>query len=153
MLQFQLERYLLDAVAVVANPTYDNKLSEQSVHIESTIGFAQNQTDPNRFMLVLSIAIGPDKEKPQQAPAYNVNVTGRAFYTFQEPHTREEVDKFLNLHGAAILYGLLRGQVAQITALGPHGQMLMPSLDFVEIQKQNAAKRAIAATAKAPPAT
>ncbi|MDD5706586.1 MAG: hypothetical protein PHR35_11720, partial [Kiritimatiellae bacterium] len=61
-------------------------------------------------------------------------------------------DHFLQLNGAAILYGLLRGHVAQITAQGPHGQFLLPTLNFLELQKQAAAKRDTPAKSLAPDA-
>lgn len=141
MIQFQLEHYLLDAVNVATNLAYDKTLPEQSLGVQATLGIATHPTDPKRFMLVLSIAVGADKENQQKAPAYAVSISGRAFFAFAEPPNKDEAEKFLSLQGASILYGLLRGQVSQITAQGPHGQMLLPSLNFQELQQQTVAKQ------------
>jgi preprotein translocase subunit SecB len=142
MPQFLLERYILDAIAVAPNDAYDKKASGQSLHIETSIGSAQHNTDPCRFMLRLEVKVGPDENKRLPPPAYTVMIRGRAFFAFKEIPTKDEADRFLQLNGASILYGLLRGHVAQITAQGPHGQFLLPTLNFLELQKQAAVKRA-----------
>jgi len=40
------------------------------------------------------------------------------------------------INGAAILYGMLRGQVAQITAQSVHGQFLLPTANFIELYEK-----------------
>jgi preprotein translocase subunit SecB len=147
MIQFNLEHYLLDAVNVATNPAYDKTLPEQSLGLQASLGIATNPTDPKRFMLVLSVAVDADKENQQKPPAYTVSISGRAFFAFAETPNKEEAEKFLSLQGASILYGFLRGQVAQLTAQGPHGQMLLPTLNFQELL-QTANKNAAGAAAK-----
>ncbi|MDD5706551.1 MAG: hypothetical protein PHR35_11540, partial [Kiritimatiellae bacterium] len=73
---FQLERYVLDTVSVATNPTYDKKASDQSLRVETTVGTAQNNTDPSRYMLRLMVSVGPDKDKTNQPPAYLVTIAG-----------------------------------------------------------------------------
>lgn len=140
MPEFLLERYILDAIAVAPNEAFDRKASKQSLHVETSIGIAPNTADPCRFMLRLEVKVGPDENTRQSPPAYTVMIRGRAFFAFKKLPTKDEANRFLQLNGVSILYGLLRGNVAQITAQGPHGQFLLPTLNFIELQKQAAGK-------------
>lgn len=141
MPEFLLERYILDAIAVAPNDAFDRKASKQSLHVETSIGIAPNTADPRRFMLRLEVKVGPDENSQLTPPAYTVMIKGRAFFAFKKNPSKDEADRFLQLNGVSILYGLLRGHVAQITAQGPYGQFLLPTLNFMELQKQAAGKR------------
>jgi preprotein translocase subunit SecB len=148
---FQLERYVLDAVAVVANPKYDRKITQHAAEIETGLAVSPHNKAPQRYMLLLEVKVRPQQGQEAAFMAYNVIVKGRGFFVFKEPPTKEDAAKALQLNGASILYGLLRGQVAQITAQGPNGQMLLPTLNFLEIQKMvNAKKEAEALKQEAP---
>ena len=141
--EFQLERYVVDAVAVVANPKYDKKATQHAAEVETGLVVSPHNKDPQRYMLRLDVKVQPQHDQADTFMAYSILVKGRGFFVFKQPPTKEEADKMLQLNGAAILYGLLRGQVAQITAQGPHGQLLLPTLNFLEIQKAvNARKEA-----------
>ena len=54
---------------------------------------------------------------------------------FSEEYPIDQYDKALSLNGASILYGLLRAQIVQLTALSAHGQFLLPTINFVELQQ------------------
>jgi preprotein translocase subunit SecB len=138
--KFQLDRYVLDAITVEANTKLNREIKEHVANIETNVAVVANEKDARRYVVKMAINIVPQEGKEAEFVAYAVKVRGRAFFVFEKPPAKEDADHVLGLNGAAMLYGLLRGQVAQLTAQGPHRQMLLPTLSFFEIQKRSANK-------------
>lgn len=132
---FQLDAYQIENIAVVQNEAFDASLSAHTGDIVSGIKIAPHKTDTGKYLLTLEIQVRPIAKKEKEFFPYQIAVKGRAFFTFKDPCSREEVDKTLRLNGASILFGLLRAQVAQITAQSVHGQFLLPVMNFVELAK------------------
>ena len=58
---------------------------------------------------------------------------GRAFFHFDDPDLPDvEKSRIIKLNGASILFGLLRAEVAHVTALGRYGPMLLPAVNLIE---------------------
>ena len=86
--------------------------------------------DPSRHQLVLDVSF----RSPKGAPVlpYDFRVRGRAFFHLSGNLEPDQAASLVVLNGSAILLGLLRAQVAQVTAQGPHGAFLIPPLNLVE---------------------
>lgn len=134
---FRLDHYQIESVAVAHNETFDTSQSDHTGDISSAINIAPHKKDASKYRLTLEIQVKPTAKKEKSFFPYFVAIKGRAFFTFKDPCSREDADKALSLNGAAILYGLLRAQVAQITAQSVHGQFLLPTMNFVELAKIN----------------
>ena len=133
--QFRLDHYLIDHVLVVQNEGYDAALESHTGDVAANINVAPNNKDPNRYRIVLDVKVSPTAKQEKAFFPYKVAIKGRGFFAIKDASSPEEVDKFLRCNGAAILYGLLRAQVAQITAQSVHGQFLLPTMNFVEAAK------------------
>jgi hypothetical protein len=46
----------------------------------------------------------------------------------------------MQITGASLAYGMIRETVANLTARGPHGTYLLPSVSFLETQRKLAKK-------------
>lgn len=132
---FQLENYKIEHVVVVLNEAYDASLPSHTGNIASSLNVAPHKQDPLRFRLTLDVRIDPTEKREKEFFPYRIAIKGRAAFVFKEGCGREEVDKFMRLNGASILYGLLRAQIAQITAQSVHGQFLLPTVNFTEAAK------------------
>jgi len=135
-MQYRLERYLIHSVAVINNDDYDAKKPSHTGDSEVSIGIAEKKNDSTRRMVTLEIHVKPTKGREDCFFPYRIAIKGSAFFRFRTEYSKSETDHFLRLNGASILYGLLRGQVAQITAQGTHGQFLLPIFNFVEAEKK-----------------
>jgi preprotein translocase subunit SecB len=129
----RLENYQIESLAVVQNETFNRKLPAHTADITTTATISPHKQNPQKYRLELEIQVKRTPTKEKEFFPYQVAIKGRAFFTVQCP--RQKAEHILRLNGAAILYGLLRAQVAQITAQSVHGQFLMPCLNFVEIAK------------------
>jgi preprotein translocase subunit SecB len=127
----QLNSYCIDQLRVEANPKYDGRqvrtgtIAVDPQHLLSA-------KDSEKHQLVLSVTFGCVKNDPKGAP-YTGKIVGRAFFRLV-PSDLSEQDRasLVLLNGSAILFGLLRAQVAQVTALGPNGTFLLPPVNLVE---------------------
>jgi len=133
---FRLDQYQIESVAVILNEEYNPKLKTHTGDLTATMMVSPHNQDPQKFMLILEILARPKKDHETKFFPYNIAVKGRAFFVFKDKPEKNEAEKTLRLNGAAILYGLLRGQIAQITAQSVHGQFLLPTMNFVELQEQ-----------------
>ena len=136
---FQLNTYQIENISVARNVEFSRELAAHTGDISVSINIAPNTKDPCKYRLILDIQIKPTTNKEKCFFPYHVAVRGRAFFTFKDACSRPEADAVLRLNGAAILYGLLRAQVAQITAQSVHGQFLLPAMNFVEMAKEQPA--------------
>jgi preprotein translocase subunit SecB len=134
--KFQLEQYQLASIAVCANEAFDDTLKSHGGELTTSITFASHKTDERKKRLTLDVAVRPDGKNKAAGFPYDVAIKGHAFFIFEEPCSAEEKDHFMSMHGAAILYGLLRAQVAQITAQSVNGQFLLPTMNFAEADEK-----------------
>ena len=145
---FQLENYQIEHVVVVPYEGYDASLPSHTGNIASSINVAPHKKDPLRYRLTLEVQTSPTENRDKEYFPYRVAIKGRAAFVFKEGYGREEVNKFMRLNGASILYGLLRAQVAQITAQAVHGQFLLPTMNFAEEFKPQQKSQSKSATKK-----
>lgn len=138
---FQLDAYQIESVTVVQNAKFNAALPAHTGDISSAINIAPHKSDDGKFRLTLELQVKPTARKEAEFFAYQVAIRGRAFFTFETPCSHEEAGKTLRLNGAAILFGLLRAQVAQITAQSVHGQFLLPIMNFVELERNRGASQ------------
>ena len=134
---FRLDHYQIESVAVILNEGYNPKLKSHTGDLTSTMTVAPHREDARKYMLVLEVMARPKKDHESKFFPYSVVVKGRGFFSFRNKTDKPEAERVLRLNGAAILYGLLRAQVAQITAQSVHGQFLLPTVNFVEMQDQS----------------
>ena len=132
----QLNHYVIDGISVMPNPKYVESVAKRAGNVSAAIRISPHKEDEKKYKLTLEIQVKPVPRKEKEFFPYMVAIGGTAFFTFENPCPREEADKALRLNGASILYGLLRAQVAQVTAQSVHGQFLLPTLNFVEMSKE-----------------
>lgn len=130
--QFRLEQYLIDHILVAQNDRYDASLQNHTGDVATVINVAPNQKNPSLYRVILDVQVKPTVKQENEFFPYQVAIKGRGFYAVKGANSPEESDRLLRVNGAAILYGLLRAQVAQITAQSLHGQFLLPTMNFVE---------------------
>lgn len=125
----QLDAYLIDALQVEALANFDEARSAIALEMDVGPQYLMRKDDPHAHQIALSVTFGP---KDEGSAPYRGRVEGRAFFHVDNTLSEEDTASYILLNGAAILFGLLRAQVAQITALGPWGTLLLPPLNLVE---------------------
>jgi preprotein translocase subunit SecB len=132
-LKYQLDNFLLESIAVAPNPSFNDNADDNTGQLTIGVSVATHNTEKNLRQVKLDVKLHPKDGAEDRFFPYLISVSGKAFFSLKDGYTEEVADRFLNLQGASQLYGFLRGQVTQITALGTHGQFLLPPANFVEM--------------------
>ncbi|MBN2164310.1 MAG: protein-export chaperone SecB [Pontiellaceae bacterium] len=135
-LKYQLERFLVESVAVRPNPGYSDTSPENTGTISVGVSLATHNEDKCKRQLILDINLQPKEGAEDRCFPYSISIIGMAFFLFHKDASEKDVERFLNINGSAMLFGLLRGQVSQITSQSVHGQFLLPPCNFVEMYEE-----------------
>lgn len=138
----QLNRYQIESVSVSPNDQFVPDLKSLTGDIATTISISPHKDDKRRFRLALHVKIQRSPGKEARFFPYEIDIKGRGYFTFEREYSPNDMEHVLRLNGASILYGLMRGQIAQITAQSVHGQFLLPTLNFVEMEAQSSCAEA-----------
>lgn len=131
--KFQLNNFLLERISIAPNPQFSADVSDNTGQLMVEVSVATHNTDKDLRQVRLDVKLSPKDGAEDRFFPYFISVSGKAFFCLKDSYTEEVADRFLNIQGAAQLYGFLRGQVTQITALGAHGQFTLPPENFVKM--------------------
>jgi preprotein translocase subunit SecB len=96
--------------------------------IDPSFRFAQREKGDLRIV-TLQVTFG--SEDASHCP-YVGRVKGTGIFTLADGTDKDEAEQLVILNGTSMVFGMLRGIVAQITAQGWHGSMLLPTVNFIE---------------------
>lgn len=142
----QLDAYYVDRLVLDVLEDFDEEAQESHWEIDVDPLHLLNSDDPLTQQVVLSVKFGPAEDG--SAP-YRGEIAGRAFFHVSGEEDQESAASLVRFNGSSILFGLLRSQVAQVTALARWSTFLMPPVNLVEAFDE-AAKRAEEAAEEAP---
>lgn len=127
----QLDAYLIDELNVAVNVEFDAD-SDMEADVQLIPKHLVSSEHPGLHQLVLDVRFaGPDGNA--NAYPYRGRIVGRGmFHIDDEQMPEDEASKLILVNGSAILLGLLRGHVSQVTALGLHGPLLLPAMNIVQ---------------------
>lgn len=141
----QLSNFFTESFSFTTNSFYDPRVKEDRVpgKIHSSLQIATPEEEGKYpYRVSLTVTIEPAQEKPALDP-YAMKFTIIGYFTLSGTLSSEEKDRMLNLNGGAMLYGILRGFVAQTTGSATFGKYIMPAINFVEIYEKSASQRVL----------
>ena len=119
----QLEDFHLTALSVQWNDP--KKTGTYTVTNELDYDVGQHQTEKERYRLTLRFMTGPEKPEPV---GYSVAAEIVGFFRFPERTEQSKMDYLVRVNGCTILYGILRGQIANVTGTFPHKKFILPTI-------------------------
>ena len=128
----QLSGYVVTHMLMRVREEFDGRQGyECSMDIDPT--HMVHNEDENVHQLILRVVVGASENDPTGAP-YEIEIEGRAVFRIDPSAEIDDAQKkkLVILNGSAILLGLLRGQVSQLTAQAPHRMFLLPPVNLVE---------------------
>lgn len=141
----QLNNFFTESFSVETNSFYDPRVTDDRVggKIHSSLEIAIPEEEGKYpYRVSLTVSVEPALEKPALDP-YAIKFKIIGFFTLSGNPSNEEKDRMLNLNGGAMLYGILRGFVAQTTGSATFGKYIMPAINFVEIYEKSDRQRAL----------
>lgn len=133
-----IDEYFVEELRVRANPEYKKAAKDETGEINATVSLKRKGNEP-AFMISMRIEINKSKKTFSSSPYYILlDITG--FFTFQEGTDEETIKKMIGLNGPVLLYGIARGLVGQATANFRNGKFILPTLNLVEVLKNQQSK-------------
>jgi len=129
----QLVHYLMPEVGCAANENYDPKrpadLSDDSFKAESRIHSltSKNPKEYTSWSVELDLSQQPDS-KANVPYHFHFKLVGLFHCSAQPGNVSQEV--FVRTNGSSILYGIARETLRALTATGPWGGSLLPTVSF-----------------------
>lgn len=122
--------YFFPAVAVAADPNFNPDNDTVEPEVEVNIGVARDEENDS-YEVALEISLEAENEKKKQP--YSISLV--AIGIFQVAPDFPDPDKLLRLNGASIIYGAAREFIITITSRGPWGQVMLPSISFINQER------------------
>jgi len=110
---------------------------EDSFDIDVKPSIAKNR---DGWAFRISLALKMKARIAAQARFRKVEITTVGYFELPADTPEETVHQLVPLNCFAILHGFARGIVAQVTGVNPGGPFLLPTINFVELMKREAAK-------------
>ena len=123
-----LDTYFFPVVSVHADPQYQQE-TDLGRPEYSTKVVVEHDPDNSRYQVVLEILSEAENEEKRQA--YRIHLVAIGFFRV-DPSWPNDPIKLLHINGASILYSAAREFLITITARGPWGQIILPSISFIK---------------------
>jgi preprotein translocase subunit SecB len=124
----QLESCRLISISVEAVPDAGKG---RNISISAKVELGQAQDNARRWRMVLTVTLAA--ESP-----YTGHVSVEGFFTVLDSFPDENMQKLVAVNGASILYGSAREFVSNLTSRSTNGELLLPSMSFLELSLEKA---------------
>ncbi|MCK5852284.1 hypothetical protein KAH27_04565 [bacterium] len=98
--------------------------NEQNYIIKIDYDVARRVNQKNMFRLDFRVIIKP----PKSSSGISIDSEMSGFFSFPLKTPEDDMQYLIRINGCAILYSLLRGQVAMITGSFPNGKVNIPTV-------------------------
>ena len=143
-MQVKKSPLILEEVFVIASNIISIPQSEESTasinefEIEIDFDIYSDESDADARRVVVSVS-GNDSEHP--APGYCFSIVAQGTFNYDKETKIKKKDKDVLLTHSAIpiVIGQMRSYISTLTALGPFGSYLLPSIDMnhlLELKKE-----------------
>jgi len=143
----RLEAFWVESLEVKAEQ--DWQAPEGPVKIALT-GDSEYAFASEKGKVLIRLSFESERDGPNRLP-YQVRATVAGTFSLAEDVPEDQRDRLVYINGTAILYGIARGALATVTALGRYGPVHLPTVNFVDLlQRQPARRKAARPTRRTP---
>ncbi len=141
--QLQVESYNILESHIKADSDYDPK-KKMGISIEVKRSHATHKENTKRFRVTMQVIIEHSSDQKKRNCPYEIDVTAIGYFQFIKlPNDKNQIERYYSLNAMPILYSLIRGYVSQMTAMGPTGRFILPTLDFAAMDRKSKASTPI----------
>lgn len=136
----RLDDLIVEALSVRTNltPPSASLHGDQPLQIDVSVDILRSGDQP-RFMVPLKVRMNHGKEAFKNS-GYSLDISVVGFFSFDDGLSEDHISHLIQLNAPAILYGVVRGLVAQALAMTNVGKVILPSINFVEVMRTRAAR-------------
>lgn len=128
----QLDNYFVEELSFILSPKLGKVKGKPPKGTSVEFEIRRKDKEP-RFLVSMFIKLSNVGSSGKNA--YDITLKIHGFFSFKPGVDKETMGRMITFNGLAILYGVARGVVAQMTANGPQGKYILPAVDFVSLIK------------------
>ncbi len=113
----------------------DPDRTEESASFGFEYDLSWHKDNPHRIRMVMQFVLGPNKENEQAPCPYGINTEIEGFFKFSEDIEDEKMGYLCRVNSLTILYGILRGEIANVTGSFRGGKFILPTVMMQDIVK------------------
>lgn len=125
-----LEEVYIIASNIISVPETEEstgQLNEFDIDVDFEIFVSDQDTDARRVVVSVS---GNDPDNPVPGYCFSIVAQGTFNYNKEEKIRKKDKDILLTHSAIPIVIGQIRSYISTLTALGPFGSYLLPSIDM-----------------------
>jgi hypothetical protein len=135
-----LDEYFIHCLNVNwLNP--DSNAEIESMSYSFDYDLSCHKQNNRKVRMLLSFWLGPNKDMETSACPYEIHAKIDGYFTFNDDLDEKQMAYLSRVNSATILYGILRGEVGNVTGSFPSGKFLLPTvmmqdvIDMIEKEK------------------
>ncbi len=106
------------------------KATEIRLRFSFDYDVAYNRDDPNYYRLTFRMSGQPDVS-PKAGYEIDTEIVG--YFSFPKETPKDQKEYLIRINGTTILYGILRGELASVTGMFPHGKITLPTVMMQDV--------------------
>jgi preprotein translocase subunit SecB len=136
----QLLRYVVTDIACTANPQFNPEQEIQGALEEYSISAKANPLEPTKDVpghsWSVELSVTQKKKEGQNLP-YEFRLSMVGIFSCKDGVLDSEREtRFVQVNGSSMLYGMAREHIRALTAAGPWGAIIIPTMSFYEKKEQ-----------------
>jgi len=121
------------------NPDPDMK--NESVSFGVDYDYSCNTNDPYKIRMVMRLVMSPNSEDDASACPYEIFSEIEGYFKFSDDIEAEKMPFFSRVNSLTILYGILRGEIANITGSFKGQKYILPSIMMQDVVNDTEARK------------
>ena len=136
----QLTRYVVTSIGCTANPQFDPEKEIVGALEHYSLNVKANPLEPDKNVpghsWSVELEVAQKKKEGQNFP-YEFHFAIFGIFTCQAGTLDAEKEtRFVEVNGSSMLYGMAREHIRSLTAAGPWGAIIIPTVSFYENKEQ-----------------
>ena len=136
----QLTRYVVTNISCAANSKYNPEKEIVGALDQYSINTKANPLAPEKDIpghgWSVELEVRQEKKEGQNFP-YEFHISIFGIFTCQDGTLNSEKEtRFVQVNGSSMLYGMAREHIRALTAAGPWGAVILPTMSFYDNKEQ-----------------
>ena len=136
----QLSRYVVTNIGCTANPKFDAEKeiigALEQFSINANAKPAESDKDVPGHSWSVELEVTQKRNEDQNFPyEFHISIVG-VFACQDGALDKEKETRFVQVNGSSMLYGMAREHIRALTAAGPWGAVILPTMSFYDPKEQ-----------------
>lgn len=119
----------------------DPNRKEESVSFGFDYDLSWHNENPHRVRMIMRFVMGANKQEENSSCPYGIKAEVEGFFKFSEDIDDQKMAYLCRVNSLTILYGILRGEIANVTGSFRDGKFILPTVMMQDVVKDVEARK------------